>query len=271
MTTTRKQTRKTGEEPTTAKSRKKREDAEVEYFNTHFDADFRTAQSIGAHITAEEHCYLLGRCGMKYFLPSLLRVLGRANRRRDERLGGLLDKALPVILANVPASVAGPFAARIRERLDRYEGPSELAPMLQWIINEADFFVLANQAIRADAVQSVHEFNAIYAKGRDALLGGIRKSLATCLDLGADIGDEEHPGDTVSELEQRAWVRIWCDLPAWAAPGTASITTRLFAYGMDQAHGWKTERLRDRERLVRGLFDRDAQADDGDDRDAEAA
>jgi DNA-directed RNA polymerase specialized sigma24 family protein len=67
-----------------------------------------------------------------------------------------------------------------------------------------------------------------------------------CADLGGDV-------ETVHELEQDAWTRVWADIDGWAAPGyglngrkPAKITSRLYAFARSLALGWRTARLRER-------------------------
>lgn len=229
-------------------------DEQIAQFDRQFEADFNLMRTLAqaGHLTIEEMMYLTQNSGLKSFTPALLRILGQANRRRDAKLDKLLNE---VFIITKIAEDNHPAVLRIKERLGRkieeYTGAMNFNGVLHWVVDETAGMALAVQAMRLDSVRSLTEFGQLYAKGRDALLGGIRSGLASCADLHPDIGNETRIGDDVSELEQRAWLRIWANLSEWTAPGIAAITTRLFAFGQWQARGWKTERLREREKVRR--------------------
>lgn len=226
-------------------------DEQIRQFDLDFEADFHVVRSLAPHLNDEELLYLASNSGLKSFAPALLHVLGTANKRRDAKLTKLLDS----IFAAVKLSADDPVEQRVMEHLcrkaDAYTGRLTFSDVLNWVADELAGYALAVEAMRYDRVQSLADFGELYSEGRGALLGGIRRGLIDCADLCPDLGDESHIGDDVSELEQRAWLRIWENLPAWTAPGSAAITTRLFAFGQWQARGWKTERLRERDRLRR--------------------
>lgn len=245
--------RKTGRSEATVKSsRRRRLDAEVDYFNEHFDADLRTAQSVVPHITADEFCYLVGRCGKKkYFTPALLRVLGRANRRRDERLEFLLKglKAfLPELVADYTSRLddLNTIMRRVRERLDEYDGPITAEAFYEWVVPQIGDTLKALDIVRKVELQNSVVFAELYRRTYSAAWAGVLDVLKGCHDLGAT-------HDVAEELVNVTFGKIFADIVNWHDDGEASLPTRVCAFAKDQALGWRTQRVREKQRRGRLL------------------
>jgi DNA-directed RNA polymerase specialized sigma24 family protein len=249
--------RKTGTETATANSRRRRLDAEVDYFNEHFPIDLQTAQSLVEHLTPDEFCYLVGRCGKKkYFTPALLRVLGRANRRRDERLQFLLkdlDGFLPELVASYtsrPEDIKT-IMRRVRERVDEYNGPTAAEPFLEWVVPQIAVTLKSADTLRKVEAQNSIAFADLYRRTYRAAFAGAWDILRHCRHLGAT-------PDTARQVVQDTFTKIFLSAEDWRDGGEASLPTRVREYAEWQAMGWRTERIRERrkERRMRGAMRR---------------
>jgi hypothetical protein len=95
-------------------------------------------------------------------------------------------------------------------------------------------------------VERLRVFYEMRAAHRKVVHKGLWAIIEKCADLGGDV-------DTVHELEQDAWSRVWAEIDAWNSPGyglngrkPAKITSRLYALARFFALGWRTTRLRER-------------------------
>jgi len=186
-------------------------------------------------------------------LPLLCRALGK----RTERLHKLLDDARVFLESRLQdyhpdlsqAERETAIAYAIASAKSHYGGEVNEEPVSAWVVDKVRQAVTFVRAIREDENACQAEFDELY-KHRRALLGGIYSVLETCVDLGADLGQDGKVGDTVSEIEQVAWMYIWNHLSDWTSPDRAhaAITTRLYGLGRDTARIWRTARLRNRNR-----------------------
>lgn len=251
--------RTTGTETATVKKSRRRElsDEEVRQLERQFDADLRTAQSLLPHITTEEFCYLLGRCGeQKHFPRALLRVLGRANRRRDALLKPhveQLERLMPEILEgyDVTPEDVRVIISRLRELLDLYSGPPVSEPFVWWAMEQVAGTITALRIMRKVELQNPVVFADLYRRTYRAAFAGVWEILRHCKHLAAT-------PNIARQVVQDCFTKIFLSAEDWRDDGTASIPTRVRAYAEAQAMGWRTEQIRERqkERRMRGAMRR---------------
>lgn len=94
-----------------------------------------------------------------------------------------------------------------------------------------------------ETAKPLASFYAMRRKYGRSVLAGIWSVLRGCGDLGI-----QH--NTISDLESRLWMKVYLKLSDWLTPGTASLSTRLYAAGHFEARAWRTSRLRERERFM---------------------
>lgn len=136
---------------------------------------------------------------------------------------------------SIPDDPSEVSASEIAFALDQQGIPPEeaitLVPLLEW---------------------QIEKFLEIREQYRESVRGGIRSRLAGCSDLGADLT----PGaafSTVDELEQEVWVKVLERIDEFVTPGTAKLSTRLFALARFTAMRWKTDQVRQRRKLYRRI------------------
>jgi hypothetical protein len=244
--------RKTGRSKATAKSRRRRLDAEIDYFNERFPIDLQTAQSLVEHISAEEFCYLVGRCGKKkYFTPALLRVLSRANRRRDERLEFLLKDLEAFLPELATAYTSRPddlntIMRRVRERVDEYNGPTTAGAFYDWVVPQIANTLKALDIVQKVELQNPVVFEDLYRRTYRAAWAGVLKVLKSCHHLGGS-------HKVAEEIVNITFGKIFADIVNWHDDGEASLPTRVRRFAEAQAKGWRTERIREKQRRGRLL------------------
>jgi hypothetical protein len=133
--------------------------------------------------------------------------------------------------------------------LERYDGADNVDAFAQWAI----------ETIVQPGAALLVALNTLKGEHTEAVRRGIRSVLATCGDLGV-VPPGSTPGKgvgTIGELEAQTWTKIFLSLDKWLTPSfaktpgrsPASLSTRLHAYARDQALGWRTDRLRHREKF----------------------
>jgi hypothetical protein len=206
----------------------------------------------------EDHLALLRAMGKRDFWRTFWVVAGRTLRKHDREMEPIIQTFIevantalsqnPKTRALTKREIQGVIAEAVERSRAEYRGRPDYEQFLDWVMPTIVVprveQILVNKAKRVDDAQ---ELARLYLHRR-SLQKGIRKGLSKCVDLGADIGNNEEFGADVLEVESAAWLKIAADLPSWTNEGEACIGTRLFAYGEDQAHGWQKTRLRERER-----------------------
>jgi hypothetical protein len=199
------------------------------------------------------------------FPKALMTKLGKAvkaERQRIAALGTLLSEVASEVSfevfeehGNLTRVEIDSLLAVVRGDLQHYDGEvTDPDAFTGWIIGEVDAEIRYREDVRARERMRHAKFVAMHEIGQRAVYDGIWEILKGCFGLGATKQEAE-------ELAQLTWCKIWGDFKAWEADGTASIATRLRAFGHAQALGWRTERLRNRARF-RALFHADMSADE---------
>jgi hypothetical protein len=187
----------------------------------------------------------------------------QAERERTAVLQNLLDEVTDEVIlklfekhSDVTHAALTTLLNQVRTRLEQYDGEADdRADFIQWISDSVEEQLKRRAEERAREKEVTAKFTAMYTAGKKSLKAGIWSVLKGCEDLGADKAE-------VEEVAQRAWIKVWQRFQSWEKKGPATITTRLYDFGRAQALGWRTQRLRDREKF-RSLF---AVDDDPDER-----
>lgn len=217
-------------------------DEDIREIDLQCETDFRTAQSLREHVSLEEFAYLVGAIGTRHFIRRLLRVLGRANARRDATLNTLMDEIVQITRDGIEEYPGYPAEAKfvdtvIRARLDRYDGPVTFEGLLQWTDLELDRIFRREQAKAVTERAERRRFLQIYSSTQAGARDGVWSVLKGCYDLGADEGEAE-------EIVQTTYSKIFRDISAWMEDGPAQLSTRVYKFARAQALGWRTDRIR---------------------------
>jgi hypothetical protein len=193
-----------------------------------------------AFIADSELLSLLQSLKTKRFWSAWFTLSAKATRRRDaalrellSRVGPTLRSLLPDYYSALPSDDLDRLMDKVKGSLDNYSGPLDDGVFLEWAILR----------IVHPTAERLLKFYEIYDEGCRSAYAGAWSVLKHCRDLGSD-------RDAARELVQDTFCKVYSDLDAWGKPGAASIPTRLRAYAKDQARGWRTNRLRQRERFT---------------------
>ncbi len=141
--------------------------------------------------------------------------------------GALTAKALSED-QRLTASDADSIITGLARHLNEFTGPSDMDSFQSWAL---------------DVMQPAIFTHGIVNECRPYVRAAIKKGLGWPYRF----GDLE---DAVNEVEARTWVKVLGDLPKWQQPGTAKLSSRLYAYAKAQARQWITERLRAEAKLT---------------------
>lgn len=189
--------------------------------------------------------------GTQIFDAEALPVVARAIRRRDELLKPLIEN----LEANLPWLVESymlnevdfkTIMRRVRNRIDEYDGPPDLACFYQWAIPEVAATIKALNIVRKVEAENRIAFADVYQRAYRAVWAGVLEILKGCCHLGAT-------HEVAEELVQITLTKILFDIESWYDDGDASLATRVRAYAESQALGWRTERIREKQRQGRLL------------------
>lgn len=113
-------------------------------------------------------------------------------------------------------------------QLPTYAGPIDEAAFLDWT---------------SEIIKPAIAFAAIRRQCEPYVRGAIRKVLALCADLGVNHGTED-------EIASETWVWALRRLDDLLIPGTAKISTRLFARARLDALAWRQRQIRAKNRFA---------------------
>lgn len=191
--------------------------------------------------------------GTRFFDAEFLPVAARAIRHREAWINfefKNLERLLLGILEghNVTPTDVRIIVSRLRECLDLYVGPPDTDTYIHWAMAEVGATIKALRIRRAVERENYIVFAELYNRTQRAAWAGVCEELKDCRDLGFDRVQAE-------EIVHATFVKILLKMEDWrdGDDNEASLETRVRRFAESQALGWRTERIRDKQRKGRLL------------------
>jgi len=223
-----------------------------------FFRDQRLVQTAAQYFTVEEGLAMLDKgelprpyiWGTRFFDAEFLPIAAKAIHRRDAMLKPHVEqlaRLMPEILADydVTPEDVKLIISRLRKRIDEYSGPPVSEPFVWWAMTQVADSITSLRTSRKEQDENRIAFADVYKHGYRAAFAGVWEILRHCRHLGAT-------RDVAEELVQVTMMKILCDIKNWR-DGTASIPSRVRIFAEAQAMGWRTERIREKQRRGRLL------------------
>ena len=231
-----------------------KEHAEGRVSDADFFRDQRLLQTATQYLRLEDLLAMMGNgelpppsaWGTRFFDAQFLPIAAKAIHRRDAMLKPhveQLERLMPALLADygvVPGNAKIIFS-RLREHIDRYSGPPESGPFIAWAMEQVAATLTALHITTKVKAENDIAFADIYQRAFRSAFAGAWEVLRHCRHLGAT-------PDTVRQIVQDCFTKIFLSAEDWRDDGTASIPTRVRAYAKAQAQGWRTQSIRERQK-----------------------